>query len=223
MIGLLGDIHGRYSALRDRMRLHPEIKEWLQVGDLGGEDLTYESTPSSLTFISGNHENWDGVARMHREKWPENVTHINNGSMVTIEGLNILGFGGNYSSKFFGYPKDKLPQSRRRHFVQEEFLNAIKLGTENKIDILITHEAPAPYKKEWGGVSSEMGIELITELSEAVKPRYHFFGHHHYRSERTGAFTTTIGLEYGCKGFYKVCPESLSLCYIDSADNINRI
>ena len=214
MIAFVGDVHGDFKELSSRMKSHTGIKEWVQVGDLGGRDTPYSDFPSHLSFISGNHENWNEIEKMDRLSHYTNLTHIPNGTLVEIDGIKILGFGGNYSSKFFEYPKDKLCQERRRHFVKEEFEEAIRIGTETEIDVLITHEAPSPYIKHWYEVERDMGISVITELIRKIKPKFHFFGHHHCMTTKEIGNTLSIGLGRSHEEIYVLGTETLELSYI---------
>ena len=222
MIGLIGDIHGNFEALNAHMRNHPEIKAWIQVGDLGGEKIAYEDLVSPCYFISGNHENWDAIESIAQNKGPKNLIHIRNGSLVNIQGLNAIGFGGNYSQKFFEYKQKDLPQGRRRHFVQEQFELALDNKLQTNVDLLITHEAPSPFIKNWRGSEMDVGNAYIAALVTATEPKFHFFGHHHFRSNRQIGATQSIGLCYGEHGFYTLCPKTLDIIHIDKDCRIDR-
>jgi Icc-related predicted phosphoesterase len=223
MIGFVGDVHGDYAGLRSRMNRFPNIKEWVQVGDLGGKDISYEDFPSHLSFISGNHENWNDIEKMHTHNWPDHVLHIENGGWARIEGLEILGLGGNYSPKFYEYPADKLQQERRRHFVKEQVEELIDIARDTNIDILLTHEAPSPYMKEWGGSNRDMGIEVITELIQEIKPKIHFFGHHHKMTINRIGDTLSVGLGRSDQEFFILAPDSMELSYIDLDSKIIEV
>jgi len=222
MIGFVGDVHGHFDGLRSLMRSYPEIKEWVQVGDLGSESGLYEDFPSCLTFVSGNHENWGEIASMDEINKFDNLLHLQNGDVFQIEGLNFLGFGGNYSSKYFEYAKKDLPQNRRRHFVREEYERALEWLPTLNIDVVVTHEAPTPYKKSWRGTEREMGIELITDLVNVLEPKYHIFGHHHRMTIKEIGTTISIGLGYWDHEIFILNPETQEMAYIDKENKIHR-
>lgn len=211
MIGFLGDTHGNFDTLFDRIVQHKEINTWVQVGDLGGEKKPYKAPPMPIYFISGNHENWNEIEEMDKGNSPEHLYHIENGSYADVStyGIRILGFGGNYSPSYYNKKRKTLSGERRRHFVQEDFDKVVDLLThlDRGIDILITHEAPSPYLK--GG--RNMGQPIINELLRIVKPKMHFFGHHHYDSITEYEGIPSIGLGFGLNTFIKFDPVEFSI------------
>lgn len=196
------------------MRRHSGITNWVQVGDLGGRSTSYEGFPTPLSFISGNHENWNEIKEIDNCKGPENLIHLKNGSMATICGLTILSLGGNYSSKYFNYLEKDLHQDRRRHFVKEQCEELLNLSKTNSIDILLTHEAPTPYIKPWYDVDRDMGIPAVTELIRGIKPKFHFFGHHHSMTINKIGSTLSVGLGRFNDEIFIVGPESPEISYI---------
>jgi hypothetical protein len=139
MILILGDVHKEFRLLFDRLgRLNPQPTAILQVGDLGGETAVYPDFPIPTYFIQGNHENWDTLYGKNNElacsfftctPLAKNLYRIGNGTMVCIEGLHVLGLGGNYSSKNYFKFRSSLQGGRRRHFTHEEV-------TECKVELL---------------------------------------------------------------------------------------
>lgn len=203
MLGILGDIHHQFRILFEGLnKSHKDVNTWIQVGDLGDEKKPYPDFPMPFYFISGNHENWAEVDLIDEGKGPMNLIHIKNGEAINLEGLKIVVFGGNFSPKWYPEPKAKLPLSRKKHFVQEEFEKAI---THKDVDILITHEAPSPYIKKHG----DIGQYVITDIIKAIKPKMHFFGHHHYSGDYEYGGVPSYGLTFGFKDFAKVDPTNL--------------
>jgi hypothetical protein len=203
MIGILGDVHGRFDDLNRIFEKNPHISHWFQVGDLGAEDLPYPELPSNFRFIQGNHENWDIIADYIEKSHP---VFLKNGSIRMFsenENLFIVGaLGGNYSSRFYEYERKNLCGDRRRHFVAQEVASFMHWGP--KINILITHEAPTPFVK--GG--RDMGQPIINEVLAKVRPNIHFFGHHHFYKEMETDGVISIGLEYAGKSFVLYDPLS---------------
>jgi Icc-related predicted phosphoesterase len=203
MLGILGDIHHQFRILFEGLdKSHKDVTTWIQVGDLGDEKKPYPDFPMPFYFISGNHENWAEVDLIDEGKGPKNLIHVKNGDAINLEGLKIVVFGGNFSPKWYPEPRAKLPPSRKKHFVQEDFEKAI---SHKDVDILITHEAPSPYIIKHG----DIGQYVITDIIKAIKPKLHFFGHHHYSGDYEYEGVPSYGLTFGFRDFAKVDPEGL--------------
>jgi uncharacterized protein len=196
MIGVLGDVHGRFDPLFKIFETHPEITRWFQVGDLGAEDIPYPEFPSNFHFIQGNHENWDAIALL---KDKENPLFLRNGDVRSYRdggrSYTVGALGGNYSSNFYDKKSRDLSGDRRRHFVAQE-VESLKIW-QPKVDVLLTHEAPVPFRK--GG--REMGQPVINSVIEKITPDVHFFGHHHYYRMLELGGTVSVGLEYAGQSY----------------------
>ena len=197
LIGIIGDVHSSFDALRGIMESNPEVIEWFQVGDLGSENEVYPELLKNFHFIQGNHENWDYIDQLKKGK---DRVLLRNGTINTfsIEGkdISIASLGGNYSSKF--YSCKKLQGGRRRHFTEEEYNSLIDNRINYpEIDILLTHEAPSPFFK--GG--TDIGSSIITNLVATLKPTIHFFGHHHIFKILDINDYISVGLEYATKSY----------------------
>jgi Icc-related predicted phosphoesterase len=201
MIGIMGDTHGHWNELSKIVEGNPEIISWLHVGDLGGVDMSYPDFTVPFYFISGNHENWDQIEEIDKGQGPKNLHHIKNGEYITVDGLNILGFGGNYSPRF-SIGQHKLQGDRRRHNTPDQLSQALKAMS---IDIFMCHEPPKPYMLR----GKDCGVESINKILIAVKPKVCFFGHHHYLTVGTMIESVPCtGLDYGWKSFVRVNPEN---------------
>lgn len=180
LIGLLGDAHGKFDVIFDIIERNPNVKRWFQVGDLGEELDNYPSFPSNFQFIQGNHENWDYISQI---KETQNPLFLPNGSLNWYQSADLTYFvgvlGGNYSPKHYLSATESLSGRKRRFFTEEEYDSLIiqffTLDSSSCVDILLTHEAPSPFKKSF----ADIGIPLITKLIQKIKPGIHFFGHHH--------------------------------------------
>ena len=196
VIGLLGDIHGDFKELLSMMKTQAyRVDAWLQVGDLGGEGMEYPDFPSNFYFIQGNHENWDYIRELSQARSPQ---YIPNGAVVDVQlqsggTVTVAGLGGNYSSNFFMYDRVNLPQSRYRHYLQGEIESLKKCN--KKVDIFLSHEAPAPYMNR----GRQTGQETITQILTFMRPKIHVFGHHHYHTDREIEGIRSVGLNYGMK------------------------
>jgi Icc-related predicted phosphoesterase len=180
-IGALGDIHGDFASVRRIMRQHPEIPAWLCVGDVAGADGNYEAFDAPLFWIKGNNENFDRIAA---RDLPSNLNYMPNGTVRIIEGVRVAGLGGTFAPTMYDVPAAELPHpkkstakatelaDRRRHFVREEVDVCKQM---NGIDVLLTHEAPRPFRVK----GNDAGKTPINEILASMKPRLHLFGHHH--------------------------------------------
>jgi len=186
-VGAFGDIHGDFASVRRIMRQYPEVPFWLCVGDVADAAGHYEPFDAPLYWIKGNNENFDLIAS---GDLPAGLHYIPNGTLRTIEGLRVAGLGGTYAPTMYDTPAAELPHpkkgsahatelaDRRRHFVREEVEGCTKM---RNVDILLTHEAPRPFRV--GGGGHDAGKTPINEILAAMRPRLHLFGHHHRFAE----------------------------------------
>lgn len=206
MILISGDIHAEFRIFYERLE-KMNVDLCLQVGDMGDEKKEYVEPPIPIYFIQGNHENW-GI--LFDGKLPKNLYYIDNGGMIEVEGLKVIGFGGNYSSRYYDKKKSEIQGARKRHYVKEEFdralINATRVEPET-VDVLITHEAPSPYTHR----GMDCGKEQISDLVQSIKPRVHFFGHHHYYGEYDYFGVKSYGLNYGYKEGILLNPETFEI------------
>ncbi len=199
--GIIGDVHGNFEALARILSRHPEIPFWLCVGDLASQAGAYPQPPAPLYFIQGNNESFD---RLHAfrdgAEQIRNLHFIANGTAVAVDGITVAGVGGTFAPTWYDTPAATLPvkgkDDKRRHFVHEEVARAKALGP---VDVLLTHEAPKPFWIELPSSTSpsrtwrrDVGKEAIAEVADAIKPRLHFFGHHHTHAHFTRAGIPTV-------------------------------
>lgn len=212
VLGALGDIHGDFESARRVMTRHPEVQFWLCVGDVADEHGRYEPMPAPLHWIKGNNENFDAIAA---GSLPPNLHFLANARLEAIGGLRVAGLGGTFAPTWYETAADGLPHPRkgtakateladkRRHFVREE-VEACK--TLRDVDVLLTHEAPRPFKV--GHI--EAGKAPVNEVLDAMKPRLHLFGHHHRFSEREHGGVRSVGLDLVSKSYLLIDERSLA-------------
>jgi hypothetical protein len=212
IVGLLGDAHGNFNVIFDIIKNNPNVKRWFQVGDLGGESVSYPAFPSIFHFIQGNHENWDYIESLKKYTSP---LFLRNGSVTRFEILDssfsVGAFGGNYSSNAYTTPTNKLLGRKRRFFTSDDYDSLIFQDIRQKakdktcfIDILLTHEAPSPFKKS----IVDIGVSKVTELIKKLTPKIHFFGHHHVFHMSSVGETPSIGLDRVTKSYVLYDTES---------------
>jgi Icc-related predicted phosphoesterase len=187
--GALGDIHGDFDSVHRIMRQHSEISFWVCVGDVVDAAGRYESFEAPLFWIKGNNENFDRIAS---GDLPAGLHYIPNGTLQTIDGLRVAGLGGTFAPTMYETLAAELPHpkkgsakatelaDRRRHFVREEVEACKRL---HGVDLLLTHEAPRPFRVGGEGRANDAGKTPINEVLSAMKPRLHLFGHHHRFAE----------------------------------------
>jgi Icc-related predicted phosphoesterase len=207
--GILGDIHGNFTALDRILTRHPEIPFWLCVGDVANAAGEYPQPQAPLYWIKGNNEAFDRIdAFQAGSESVANLHYLPNGTAMRIGPILVVGVGGTFAPTWYDTRAMDLPHPRRstvkateladkrRHFVREEVEACKALG---RVDVLLTHEAPTPFwidlpssttpSKRW---RRDVGKPQITELAEAVQPQLHCFGHHHTFASFTRAGIPTI-------------------------------
>ncbi len=179
------------------MARHAEIPAWLCVGDLGDDEGMYEDVPAPLYWIKGNNESFDALALGNL---PANLRHVPNGAAVKVGGISVGGVGGTFAPTWYDTDPARLPHPRkgtikataladkRRHFVKGEVETLERFG---RVDILLTHEAPRPFRVG----RMDVGKAPINELIAALRPRLHLFGHHHRFAEQDFGDTRSICLD----------------------------
>jgi Icc-related predicted phosphoesterase len=197
MIGALGDIHADWESVRRIMRRHPEVTSWLGIGDLGDDEGAYQDVPAPLYWIKGNNESFDAIAE---GRLPPSLRYLPNGTPHRIEGCRVVGLGGTFAPSWYDANPADLPHPRkgtmkataladkRRHFVRAEVEQAAALGGA---DILLTHEAPRPFRVG----RMDAGKTPINELIARLAPRLHLFGHHHRFAEQEVGGVRSICLD----------------------------
>jgi uncharacterized protein len=207
LFGALGDIHGNFDSVRRIMERCPDVAFWLCVGDVADLAGRYVSFPAPLYWIKGNNENFDAIAD---GALPVGLHYIPNASVVTIDGLRVGGLGGTFAPNWYDTPAADLPHpkkatvkatelaDKRRHFVREEVEACAAL---RDIDILLTHEAPKPFRPFPGGRGPDAGKAAINEVLAAMQPRLHLFGHHHRFSEQLVEGVRSVGLDLAARSY----------------------
>jgi Icc-related predicted phosphoesterase len=211
MIGALGDIHGDFASVRRIMQKHPDVRAWLCVGDVADAAGHYEPFDAPTYWIQGNNENFDRIAA---GALPANLHFIANGTLTVVEGRRVAGLGGTYAPTMYDMAPAELPHpkkgtakatelaDRRRHFVRSQ-VEACKQMTG--VDILLTHEAPRPFRVK--GIDA--GKTPINELLAAMKPRLHLFGHHHRLAEAEVQGVKSVCLDLVGHSYLLVEPATL--------------
>lgn len=175
----------------------PDNSILICVGDiaLGFPNLTLEKlvnffTPilkhkkSKLLLVRGNH---DSPAIWREKLNSDDIILVQDFSEITINGKNFYFVGGGISldrtSRLIGHD----------YWTDEEIQYSNYIKPTNKVDVLITHSAPAicyprgfnSFCHAWFRHDSRLESELTKEreflnkVLEDVKPKLHFYGHYH--------------------------------------------
>lgn len=197
------------------MARHPEIPAWLCVGDLGDDEGIYEDVPAPLYWIKGNNESFDYLAA-HAHDARGNLVYVPNGTLAEVAGVRVVGVGGTFAPTWYDADPAALPHPRkrtmkataladkRRHFVKAEVEVAKALGRQMRVDVLLTHEAPRPFRVG----RMDAGKAPINELIAAIRPRLHLFGHHHRFDEREVESTRSICLDLVSRSYLLLDPRT---------------
>ena len=236
MFGALGDIHGAFDSARAVVARHPDVPFWLCVGDIANDPSTwlgagagYESLGARVYWIHGNNDNFDAIAA---GDLPADLIHIANGIPIEIagpegpapRGLRVAGLGGTFAPTWYDTPASELPwpvprglqtpgrprvrDDKRRHFVREEVEACKQL---HGIDILLTHEAPKPFRAFPGGRGPDAGKAQINEVLAAMQPRLHLFGHHHRYSDDVREGVRSVGLDLVSRSYLLIDADDLQI------------
>lgn len=184
----LGDVHACFGDLRDRMSENPDTDEFIQVGDMAmfwdGRNAGTGSFDRPLTWIGGNHDNWDflnGVPDPNAYM-PANVRYLPRPSR--IESPLTINFLGGADSIDKGSRREGLSWWRDEVPSYAEFQAFADLPAA---DIIVTHTAPL-------SIVTVMGYRNCTDpTSKALQsiwgqmgyvPQLWFFGHWHQHFDR---------------------------------------
>jgi Icc-related predicted phosphoesterase len=219
VFGIVGDIHGNFTALDRVLRRHRNVPFWLCVGDVASATGAYPTPSAPLYWVKGNNEVFDRIEafRTGQETVP-NLHYIDNGAMIRADGVSVAGVGGTFAPTWYETPAMALPRKpkddKRRHFVREEIEKCQRFG---RVDVLLTHEAPKPFWIDLPSSSTpsrrwrrDVGKAPIAELADALQPRLHCFGHHHVHASFNRNGIPTICVDRVNRGYLLVDVETFA-------------
>jgi Icc-related predicted phosphoesterase len=135
--------------------------------------LALEQVPPVL-FVSGNHEDFEWLARLHEARAASIVPvdpagafrHVVCGHTATVAGERIAFLGRIESPGYMDL--DSAAYAR---------LIAADAGS---VDILVTHDGPYGMCQDWQGLTE--GSPKLARLIEQLQPRLHISGHYHHEN-----------------------------------------
>lgn len=217
VFAVIGDVHGAFDALGAALAREPDAAFWLCVGDVASDSGAYPSPARPFYFIHGNNEDFDVIARLAAgERVAEHLHLVPDGVLVSVGGLRIAGLGGTFAPTWYDtapgdlpYPGLARPAARGRAVRDDKRRHLVRLEVEAckalaGLDVFLSHEAPRPYWVGSGRARNDAGKQVVNEILAAVRPRLHFFGHHHRFSEATCEGVPSIGLPPATDGYLVV-------------------
>ena len=149
-----------------------------------------EKKEFTTLFVDGNHENFDALATYEECDWQggkvqfirPSVIHLMRGYVFDIDGLKIFAMGGarstdiEYREKGRSWWQQEMPCEEEKDRARR---NLALCG--NKVDIMITHDAPRSIARMIDFHRSEVDelMPFLEELKESVTYRHWYFGHFH--------------------------------------------
>ncbi len=148
----------------------------LDCGDHTTDKSFYTKKSIPWYFIYGNHENSEIISKLsNKEIKIKNLNLILPGEIVNINGINITGFGGNYSPKTFLGKNKKT--TNPFHIRKEDFKKIKNLQNKKLVDILLMHESG---KQLWSDTEYNFGqkihdevIALFPNVQKVISGHYH--------------------------------------------------
>lgn len=199
-IVILGDIHRKWNIVNNIINHELSSNGYaLSTGDL----CSYQFQPEagqSLVFCSGNHENFEYIAQLKREKG--SMIPLSSGELFRLpDGTSIAALPGVFSSHFYE-SGEKL-----KYYSQEDVRKVLEL--KERVDILISHEAPKNIGLEKNRI--ELGKEHVNWLIDHLRPRIAFFGHHHLSLDSSYNGCRIVGLNMPHRSYVILETKNFSL------------
>jgi predicted phosphodiesterase len=211
---ILGDTHANWSSINTFInRKKPDII--IQTGDFGwwphmhGKPWGYRGKPfdqygikngnTKIYWCDGNHENHEDLNHLvDQHGWENpievmpNVFYMPRGSILNIEGVKFLFFGG----------ADSIDKQHRTQGVSWWPEENIRYQDLNRIDgkeadVVISHVCP-----EYFGYRPDcidINKKALNTVYDIIKPKFWFFGHFHDKYPRQdGKFEEYKGCKWRC-------------------------
>jgi len=155
----------------------------LDCGDHTENKSFYTDKKIPWYFIPGNHENQEMIEQlMYNTKYIENLHLIKPGDLVSINGVNITGFGGNYSNKTYNNI-GKRKKNSFFHITKEDVKKVEEMNNKRKlVDILLMHESS---KELWEGTKYNFGTKINSQIIKKFpNVKFVISGHYHVPQDK---------------------------------------
>lgn len=191
------------------LRKYPDITHVVQMGDLGygwpgtrpfkfskayfspiKRDLNLSRQEArafidniKFMWLDGNHENFNQLD-LDGGAWQPGWTYMPRGSVLEIDGYRLMFFGGassiDKSSRTEGrswWPQESIKYGEIQRTLEKELEPVHALFTHD-------HASTIPYSEKRYGIDDiacgKSDRQLLQVLIDTYKPKFHFFGHHHF-------------------------------------------
>lgn len=201
---IVGDLHGEWKYLNTLIN-HKKPDIILQVGDFGWWPHFHNKTGLSsenkkfnqfgiknkntkVLWIPGNHENWDDLNCLTTDEpfeIQDNITYCPFGTIIEINGLNILCCGGAEST-------DKESRTKGLDWWKSEIITQKEMDNlpECKIDVVISHTIPRFFFEQatWTWYHeryNDPSTYALQLIFTKYQPKRWYSGHfHHYHKQK---------------------------------------
>ena len=128
-----------------------------------------------ILFLSGNHEDHEWLATLHREAGEADVVpvdplgalhHVACGNVLDVAGLRVAFLG--------------LVEAPGKMDFDPDAYAKFMAADEGSVDVLVTHEGP--YGMSHNRRGEIQGSEKLTRLIEKLQPSVHVGGHYHHEN-----------------------------------------
>lgn len=204
---LTGDLHGEGMRLANLIDKLDENDTLIVLGDFGFIwdnslelermmlDALEKALPYTIAFVDGNHENFPMIQELETiEEWnggrvgriSKNIIHLLRGEVYNLNGKKV-GVCGGANSIDISWRTQGISWWREEEITNNDINKFMTIAEEydNKVDIMLSHDAPAsiiPVVKLYSGVNdgeisnSQKQLEKINQIIDIKK---WYFGHWH--------------------------------------------
>lgn len=198
MIFVTGDTHGDYEAFNSRsLRQIKKGDKLIITGDFGFvwdnskeelKDLARLSKKKyDILFVEGAHENFDllrqfpevDLYRGKGYKLAHNIYLLKRGEVYLIDGKTVFALGGGRAPHDEGYEESPaMPTDEELKFAVDNLQSL-----HRRVDLIITHEAPASVKKliDRSASINDLNIFLDTVMHNTAYGKWYFGSLHEDR------------------------------------------
>jgi hypothetical protein len=203
MIYVTGDTHGNIDHFQYKCSKLTRGDYLIVCGDFGfvwdgsfGEvsnRIWLNSSPYTILFVDGNHENHEQLSRYNIDTWhggkihyiSNNIIHLMRGQVFTIDGTTIFTFGGADSVdkanriEHVSWWRDEMPNTSE---YEAGLANLERYN--NTVDYIITHCCS---RRTFNSISQWAQLipiytvinDYFEVLESTVKFKHWYFGHYH--------------------------------------------
>lgn len=215
MILFCGDSHCDFMFLHARLEKAKEnmIENVIVCGDFGywpndpkgfcflsylNTFMKEKFTRQKLYWVDGNHEDFNSIKKLPQNEIyeipeVERCFYIPRGCVVEIDSRKIMGFGGAVSI-------DKQYRVVNESWFIEESITDEQISKLNhdKVDILVTHDAPLNILREdyKNDIESSINREQVKKICDIVNPSILIHGHYHKFEKYSYRDTDCIALAH---------------------------